>query len=623
MKLKFNGLSHKLGASMYLKVGALVAAVTIGVALFIMAANQIIINRAVQDGVLSLGATSTTSIASNSGTAILSGDTDRLNNALAEMLELSQGRAIFGVVLDADGTVLATQGDNTTWGADDLPYLANVAMQTWATETTGDGRLIAAPARSENGDIVGAVGFIWSSDQAFAVLFDQQIVVYGIATALFLVLSVLAAWGLRRLLTHPLQTVRDGVLTLTNGRFDEAPMMPNRRDEIGEIARAVEDLKQQLHKAEDLARAREMSQQNQADVVTVLNRALKRMSDGDLTLTIDDPFAPEYESLRRHFNSTHATMVSIIGAVIESSDRIRSSAEEIAQSSGDLAQRTESQAATLQQTAGAMEVLNNGVRSAADAAHDVEAIMGDARNTAEGSGEVVSTAVEAMSKIEESSKKITKILGLIDEIAFQTNLLALNAGVEAARAGEAGRGFAVVAAEVRALAQRSSDAAQDIKHLITESNDHIYEGVQLVGRTGEELEKLIGRVGTISERVTEIADSAENQSTTLNEINTGVGQLDGVTQHNAAMVEQTTAASQVLRNDAAQLARIVSVFKTGETATADTAEARSEGEAPADTASAEVFEDDITLFDAPDTSVAPKQQAAEPVLQPAAGWQDF
>lgn len=620
MKLKISAFGRNFGASMYVKVGALVAAVTIGVALFIMAANQIIINRAVHNGVLSLGAISTTSIASNSGTAILSGDTERLNAALAEMLDLSQGRAIFGVVLDADGTVLAKHGDDTTWGAGDLPYLADVAMQTWATESTGDGRLIAAPARAESGEIVGAVGFIWSPDQAFAVLLEQQIIVYGIATALFLLLTVFVAWGLRRLLTHPLQSVRDGVQNLTKGNFDEGPMLPERRDEIGEIARAFEELKQQLHKAEDLARIREVSQQNQADVVTVLNRALKRMSDGDLTLTIDDPFAPEYESLRRHFNSTHATIVSIIDAVIESSERIRSSAEEIAQSSGDLAQRTESQAATLQQTAGAMEILNNGVRSAADAAHAVEAIMGDARNTAEGSGEVVSTAVEAMSKIEDSSQKITKILGLIDEIAFQTNLLALNAGVEAARAGEAGRGFAVVAAEVRALAQRSSDAAQDIKQLITESNDHIHEGVQLVGRTGEELEKLIGRVGTISDRVSEIADSAENQSTTLNEINTGVGQLDGVTQHNAAMVEQTTAASQVLRNDATQLARIVSVFKTGVTEKNSTVGSVPTPKAAVEAENADVFEDDTIFFDAPEGQTRPTK---EPVMQPAAGWQDF
>ena len=618
MKLKIAALDHKLGGSMYVKVGALIAAVTIGVALFIMAANQIIINRAVKDGVLSLGATATTSIASNSSAAILSGDAKQMEAVLASMLDLSDGRAVFGVVLNAEGTVLAQYGDDTTWGASDLSYLANVAIQTWETETTGDGRLIAAPARADTGDIIGAVGFIWSSDQAFAELWDQQVIIYGIATALFLMLSVLAAWGLRQLLTAPLHAVRDRVQNLTKGAFDQDPLLANRKDEIGEIARAVEDLQQQLQSASELAQSRETAQQHQADVVTVLNRALKRMSDGDLTLTIEDPFAPEYESLRRHFNSTHATMVSIIDAVIESSDRIRSSAEEIAQSSGDLAQRTESQAATLQQTAGAMEILNNGVRSAADAAHDVEAIMGEARNTAEGSGAVVSTAVEAMSKIEDSSQRITKILGLIDEIAFQTNLLALNAGVEAARAGEAGRGFAVVASEVRALAQRSADAAQDIKHLITESNDHIHEGVQLVGRTGEELEKLIGRVGTISERVSEIASSAANQSTTLNEINTGVGQLDGVTQHNAAMVEQTTAASQVLRNDATQLARIVSVFKTSLTEKSGHADITRAAPTQPEIVHAELFEEEDPLFASPE----PKQPS-EQALQPAAGWQDF
>ncbi len=611
MTTKFLDLSRKFGASMYVKIGALVAAVTVGFAIFIVVANQIIINRAVLDGVLSLGATSTTSIASNSGTAIMSGDTERLVASLAEMLELSQGRAVYGVVLNSEGTVLASSGENTALGAADLQYLANVAMQTWATETTGDGRLIAAPARSDNGEIVGAVGFIWSQEQAFSSLLEQQIVVYGIAAALLLFLTVLAAWGLHWLLTRPLQAVRDGVQALAEGRFDTGPMMPNRRDEIGEIARAVEGLKKHLQNAQELARTREVSQQNQADVVTVLNRALKRMSDGDLTLTIDDPFAQEYDSLRRHFNSTHATIVSVIDAVIESSERIRSSAEEIAQSSGDLATRTESQAATLQQTAGAIEFLNNGVRSAADSAHAVEAIMGDARDTAEGSGEVVAAAVEAMSKIEDSSQKITKILGLIDEIAFQTNLLALNAGVEAARAGEAGRGFAVVASEVRALAQRSSDAAQDIKQLITESNDHIHEGVQLVGRTGEELEKLIGRVGTISERVSEIASSAENQSVTLNEINTGVGQLDGVTQHNAAMVEQTTAASQILRSDATQLARIVSVFKTGVTETNTTTDAVPALKNLVETQPTAALPDGTIIFDEPDEKAYPGK---EPVM---------
>lgn len=616
--MNFSEVGRRIGASMYIKIGALLAAVTIAVALFISAANQIIINRAVQDGVLSLGATSTTSIASNSGAAILSGDATRLEKTLGEILELSQGRAEFGIALDAKGVVVAQSGDGTVWGAEDLPNLANVAMQTWATETTGDGRLIAAPALSENGEVVGAIGFIWSTDQAFASLFDQQLVVYGIAAMLFLILSALAAWGLHRLLTSPLQLVRDRVRSLTAGEYDQDPVAPNRHDEIGEIARAVEDLNKRLQKVDALARTREASQAQQADVVTVLNQALKRMSDGDLTQSIAEPFAPEYESLRRHFNSTHATMVSIIGSVIDSSDRIKSSAEEIAQSSGDLAQRTESQAATLQETAAAMELLNGGVRSAADGARDVEGIMNGARQTAQGSSDVVSDAVHAMSKIEESSQRITKILGLIDEIAFQTNLLALNAGVEAARAGDAGRGFAVVASEVRALAQRSSDAAQDIKGLITESNNHICEGVQLVGRTGDELDKLTDRIGTISEHVSDIADSSERQSVTLNEISTGVSQLDGVTQHNAAMVEQTTAASQVLRNDATQLARIVSVFKTG------AADPLPEQEVEPEIApqAADIFFD-LIEDETPGDAAEPTAATGSALPKAAGKWQDF
>ena len=345
-------------------------------------------------------------------------------------------------------------------------------------------------------------------------------------------------------------------------------------------------------------------------MVERLNQGLAQLADGDLSRTIDEAFSEDYESLRQNFNNTVEKMVGIIDAVIESTDRIRASSEEISQSSGDLSSRTESQAATLEETAAAMEELTVSVRSAADGAREVEGIVSEAKDTAINSGEVVTRAVDAMSKIEKSSEKISQIISVIDDISFQTNLLALNAGVEAARAGEAGRGFAVVASEVRALAQRSSDAAQEIKQLITESTSHVGDGVDLVGRAGQELQQIIERVATISGHVSGIATGAQEQSTTLAEINTGVTQLDQVTQHNAAMVEESTAASQILRNDANELAQQVSVFRTRKSAgnvvsmAAAPAPARAVAASPAPSAHGDDF------FDAEPSSAA-------------VGWEDF
>lgn len=291
----------------------------------------------------------------------------------------------------------------------------------------------------------------------------------------------------------------------------------------------------------------------QNTVVEALRLGLGALSRGDLRAEISDAFEAQYEPLRADFNAAISNLCTAMQIVNENATTIDSEAREISNASEDLSKRTEQQAATLEQTAAALGELSASVSASAQGVAEADRVVSDARKSAEDSGEIVKQAVAAMSEIETSSQQISKIIGVIDEIAFQTNLLALNAGVEAARAGEAGRGFAVVASEVRALAQSSSDAAREIDALITASSDHVTRGVDLVGETGDALEGILGSVLDVAERVSQIAQNAREQALGLTEINTAMAQLDQVTQQNAAMFEQTTAASHSLNRGAHEL----------------------------------------------------------------------
>ena len=253
-------------------------------------------------------------------------------------------------------------------------------------------------------------------------------------------------------------------------------------------------------------------------------------------------------------------VAEVLSAVSEATAGINNGASDIRQASDDLSQRTEQQAASLEETAAAMDEITGTVRETAAGANRANTVVGETRIEAEHSGEVVRRAVEAMNGIERASAEIGEIISVIDGIAFQTNLLALNAGVEAARAGDAGKGFAVVASEVRALAQRSADAAKDVKAKIMASSEQVEVGVELVSETGKALQRIIGRIGEISTLVGTIAASAEQQSTGLQQVNTAVSEMDGVTQQNAAMVEEATAAARSLAEEADELARQIARF---------------------------------------------------------------
>ena len=303
--------------------------------------------------------------------------------------------------------------------------------------------------------------------------------------------------------------------------------------------------------------------QEQAAVVTSLASALSSLSDGNLESQIKETFPGDYEQLRTDFNAAVASLAETLGQVRTGSDAIRTGSDEIAHASDDLSRRTEQQAASLEETAAALDEITATVKTTAAGARRASETVALAKSEAVRSGEVVAQAVQAMGDIKTSSQEISQIIGVIDEIAFQTNLLALNAGVEAARAGDAGRGFAVVAQEVRALAQRSAQAAKEIKSLISASSQQVGQGVELVGETGRTLDKIVAQVADIDALISEIAASAQEQATGLAEVNTAVNQMDQVVQQNAAMVEQSTAATHALKSETAELNRLISRFRTG------------------------------------------------------------
>jgi methyl-accepting chemotaxis protein len=291
-----------------------------------------------------------------------------------------------------------------------------------------------------------------------------------------------------------------------------------------------------------------------------VGEALYALAKGNLTYRLGEEMDGVFAKLREDFNAASGQLESAIKAVLSGAAGINTGASEIASAADDLSRRTEQQAASLEETAAALEQITATVKRTAENARKTDSIVSTAKRAAEEGGQIVESAIGAMSQIEQSSKKITDIIGVIDEIAFQTNLLALNAGVEAARAGDAGKGFAVVASEVRALAQRSGEAAKEIKALIKTSGSHVDSGVKLVGESGKALKAIVEQVVTINSLVNEMAEAAHQQSTGIEEVNVAVGQMDQVTQQNAAMVEESTAAARSLADETTALTRLVSIF---------------------------------------------------------------
>ncbi|TBZ06452.1 methyl-accepting chemotaxis protein [Rhizobium leguminosarum] len=523
--------------------------------------------------------------------------------------DLAEHEASFREMLDANKALAADDKTKTILASVEPPLIAYIASASQIVELAGKDPTAAMKAlpdfmaqfstleaaMEQAGDQITAASEEISNRSS-----DINASVDIVLEAL-LASAALFAFGLyfitRKTVTKPILSLSNDMQRLAGGDTAIACTGIGRTDEIGTMASAVEVFRQaaiankQLEKDAEAARlqgetervtARKQADEDAAErlraATSGLAAGLKRLASGDLAFQIDEPFAPEFENLRHDFNMSIRQLDQTLSAITAAIAAIDEGTREIASGAGDLSKRTEQQAASLEETAAALDQITANVSNSSKRTDEARTEATDANRNAAKSSEVVSHAEEAMRRIEASSQQISSIIGVIDEIAFQTNLLALNAGVEAARAGDAGKGFAVVAQEVRELAQRSAQAAKEIKGHIQKSSVEVESGVKLVLDTSQVLNAISEQIARINQHMDAIAVSAREQSTGLAEVNTAVNSMDQVTQQNAAMVEQSTAASGHLAEEAAKLRELVSRFRLRATTSTPSAAGRRSGQ---------------------------------------------
>ncbi|MFF0948058.1 methyl-accepting chemotaxis protein [Rhizobium leguminosarum] len=409
-------------------------------------------------------------------------------------------------------------------------------------------------------------------------MYELQMLVLGVGAIVMLIVGVLAFYAIR-LSVKPLQALTASVHSISAGDLEGVIPCVEKRNEFGDIGRALalfrdsararRDLETQAGEQRELSdaeRARNDADKRSLDgqidfAVNQLAAGLGRLSQGDVSQTIGTPFVGRLEQLRVDFNASLLRLQDTLSGIRDSASTIQRNSGAVSASAGELSKRTEAQAANLEETAAAVEEITVTVRSSAERAREANNVVAATKKTADNSGAVVGDAVAAMDRIEQASQRIEQIIEVIDDIAFQTNLLALNAGIEAARAGEAGKGFAVVAQEVRELAQRSADAAREIKSLIETSSREVTAGSELVQKTGSVLASISQEIIAISGHVETIATASRDQSAALQEVNGSVNAMDQMTQKNAAMVAETTQASRLLAGEADTLMALIERFR--------------------------------------------------------------
>jgi methyl-accepting chemotaxis protein len=493
--------------------------------------------------------------AANSGDAATVGEIDGIKAALKTYVEESAKLIQFSAIA-AKGPALDVYKGPMQAGADAITASLNdlVARTQKVTEET------ILSARGEEGS---AFALTWASlaismGLAIAAIFLVNRRVVTPLTGLGAAMKRLADGDAAVTIPHATRTGEIGEMAGTVAVFRDNAAERQRLERQSENDRRRADGERQTREAE---RTRDSGRVQEA--VASLADALGKLASGDMTCRIEQPFDGDLDRLREDFNASVSRLSDALREVGENARAIDAGASQIRAAADDLSRRTEQQAASVEETAAALEEITTTVKDSTKRAEEAGQLVARTRSGAEKSGEIVRRAVTAMQEIEKSSSEITNIIGVIDEIAFQTNLLALNAGVEAARAGEAGKGFAVVAQEVRELAQRSAKAAKEIKALITTSGEQVRTGVSLVGDTGRSLQTIVTEVQEINSHVAAIVEAAREQSTGLQEINTAVNAMDQGTQKNAAMVEETTAASHGLASEVQALNALISRFNVG------------------------------------------------------------
>ncbi|SCX11161.1 Ribose and galactose chemoreceptor protein [Agrobacterium rosae] len=509
---------------------------------------------------------------------------DDLTNTLTQMKPFDGGRVM---LLASNGKWLAhpdaanLMKDYTDQGADKVKQaLADGKPQILRNMPDGAVRLIypfTAPGMNTTWAAILDVPAATFSDPVWSQIYSTTI---GGLLILLVTLGVILA-ATRVLIGKPLKSLLGSVQKMADGDYREQIAHNGSVDELGRLKVALEKFRHDLARGETLKREQEELQEQveqdrkrRSDIeeakaedlrhfVQIVESRFGVLASGDLTVRMDERVSPEFETIRQNFNTSISTLEDTIRTVVQAVYAIRSGLGEISTASNDLARRTEQQAASLEETVAALGDVTRGVNDTADGANTAQQTVSAARGDAEMGGAVVARAIAAMTEIQGSSSKIGNIISVIDEIAFQTNLLALNAGVEAARAGEAGKGFAVVAQEVRELAQRSAQAAKEIKTLISLSSSQVDAGVNLVQETGSSLGKIVEQVIGMTQTVNQIASNTREQAVSLREVSSAADHMDKVTQQNAAMVEETTAAAQSLSQETENLAEIIGRFKVG------------------------------------------------------------
>lgn len=416
------------------------------------------------------------------------------------------------------------------------------------------------PIALGDGTVVGemVMGFENGAIQETVSALYLQSAVIGLAVC---VLIGLIVYFSAASVTRPLDRIVDRIDALRNGDMDSDVPEQDRGDELGRLAAAVEEFVEAMRANAELEGKSRSAAREQAEVVLELANALKNLSSGNLSYRITKKMSAEYIGLRTDFNQTAETLDDVIGRVLSTVANIERQTGDMALGTDNLSRRTENQAATLEETAAALDNITSSVQTATEQTREVEATIANTTAEVQRSGDIVKRTVNAMREINEASDKISEINSVIDDISFQTNLLALNAGVEAARAGEFGRGFAVVASEVRSLALKSANSANEIRGLIRSSSEKVKIGVELVDAAGVSLEEIIDKIQSVSNLVSQIAASSGEQAVTISEINSGMTELDRVTQQNASMVLKSSEQGKTLQQAAGELAALVAQFK--------------------------------------------------------------